>query len=196
MGSAGTAAAAVPRRGTLLDTLLPTFDFGHRHALTVAAPPARVFAAAESFRVGEDSSWLVQLLFRLRGLGPTPPGTTRRALAQEGFTVLAEAAGEEVVFGIAGRFWTVDERRNLITVPDARAFIAFAEPGTAKAVMSLRVTPRPDGTTCLTTETRVACVDAAAYWRFAPYWLLIKPFSACIRRDMLQAIARRALAGA
>jgi hypothetical protein len=193
MGSAGMAAAAAPPAGTLLDALLPTFDFGNRHALLVAAPPARVLAAAESFRVSEDSSWLVRLLFRLRGLPPSPD-TTRRALAREGFTVLAETAGEEVVFGIAGRFWTVDERANLITVPDARAFVAFAEPGTAKAVMSLRVTPRPDGTTCLTTETRVACVDAAAYRRFALYWLLIKPFSAWIRRDMLNAIARRALA--
>jgi hypothetical protein len=193
VGSA--AAAAVPPAGTLLDTLLPRFDFGHRHTLVVAAPPARVLAAVESFRMRDHGSWLVRLLFRLRGLAPTD-GTTRRALAADGFTVLAETPGEEIVFGIAGRFWTVDERRNLITVPDARAFVAFAEPGTAKGAMSLRVTARPDGTTCLATETRVACVDAAAYRRFALYWLLIKPFSAWIRRDMLQAIARRALAGA
>jgi hypothetical protein len=196
MGSAGMAVAAAPQHdATLLDTLLPTFDFGNRHALTVAAPPARVFAAAESFRMSEDGSWLVRLLFRLRGLPPTRE-TTRRALAQEGFTVLAEAAGEEIVFGIAGRFWTLDERANLITVSDAKAFVAFAEPGTAKGAMSLRVTPRPDGMTCLTTETRVACVDAAAYRRFALYWLLIKPFSGWIRRDMLHAIARHALADA
>jgi hypothetical protein len=57
--------------------------------------------------------------------------------------------------------------------------------------MSLRFEARSYGTTHLVTETRVVCADPAARRRFALYWLLIKPFSAWIRRDMLQAIARR-----
>jgi hypothetical protein len=183
--------AAPLARGTLLDTVMPVFDFGHRHALDVAAPPARVAAAADAYRLSGERSLLVRLLVRMRGLRP-PRGTMREALATTGFTVLAETPGEEVVFGIAGRFWALDERRNLISVRDAAAFVAFAEPGTAKAAMSLRFEARPDGTTRLATETRVACADAAAYYRFALYWLLIKPFSAWIRRDMLHAIARRA----
>jgi len=41
--------------------------------------------------------------------------------------------------------------------------------------MSLRYEPLADGRTRLSTETRVTCVDAAAYRRFTFYWALIEP---------------------
>jgi hypothetical protein len=43
----------------------------------------------------------------------------------------------------------------------------------------------------LTTETRVACTDAASARRFARYWWLIRPASGTIRRSWLAAIKRR-----
>ena len=110
-----------------------------------------------------------------------------------GFTVLAEEPGKELVLGVAGRFWALDERANLISLPDARGFAAFSRAGHAKAAMSLRFEPLADGRTRLGTETRVKCVDAAAYRRFALYWALIGPFSAWLRRDLLRGIARCAL---
>ena len=174
-----------PSADSLLDSLMPVFDFGHRHAIVVAAPPARVAEAAETYSLATDGSAFGRLLFLLRGLTP-PSGTLRAAGRAMGFAVLAEEPGKELVLGVAGRFWALDER----------AFVGFSRPGHAKAAMSLRYEPLADGRTRLSTETRVTCVDAAAYRRFTLYWALIGPFSAWLRRDLLSGIARRALRAA
>ena len=188
----GTRHSGAARAASLLDQLLPEFDFGHRHAIVVAFPPAIVAEAAEAYRLDQNGSFFARLLFRLRGLSPSP-GPMRASMAAEGFTVLAEEPGEEVVLGVAGCFWALDERSNLITVPNARAFVEFHEAGSAKAAVSIRFEALSDGATRLSTETRVKCVDGAAYRRFALYWALIKPFSEWLRRDMLRAIERGAL---
>jgi hypothetical protein len=56
--------------------------------------------------------------------------------------------------------------------------------------MSLRLEPLENGSTLVTTETRVRCVDDAARRRFAIYWLFIRIFSEWLRRDFLRRIAR------
>jgi hypothetical protein len=179
---------------TLFDSIIPAFDFGHRQEIVIDAPHRSVAAALAGYEPARDSSRLARLLFRLRGLRPPDdPSPLREALTREGFRVLAERPGEEIVFGVAGRFWALDEAHHLIAVPDAPQFRAFAVPGTAKAAMTLRIEPMTATRSRLVTETRVACADGAAYRRFALYWLLIKPFSAWLRWDMLRAIARRSI---
>jgi len=175
----------------LLDDVMPVFDFRSRHDIVVDAAGAAVADAIETYRL--DESPIVRILFRLRGLGAAP-GTLREALGSGGFVLLAEAPGQEIVLGTAGWFWAVDERAHLIRPRDAREFRAFAVPGAAKATLSLHVEPLSAGRTRLRTETRVACVDAAARRRFALYWSIIKPFSGWIRGELLRGIARHALA--
>lgn len=188
-GRGGGAGALTP---SLLDRLLPEFDFRSRHSAMVAAPRPAVAAAVSAYRMEEGGSPLVRALFRVRGLEPVR-GPLRSALTARGFRVLAEQPGEEVVFGIAGRFWALRELSALVALEDAEAFRRYAEPGSAKAALSLTMEPVPGGTR-LTTETRVKCVDAPAYRRFFLYWALIKPFSGWIRRDVLRGIAERARA--
>ena len=53
--------------GTLIDEILPEFDFGSRHARRVAASPEAVARATERYRVDRDSSLPVRLLFQSRG---------------------------------------------------------------------------------------------------------------------------------
>jgi hypothetical protein len=179
----------------LLDRVLPTYEFGNRHAIVIDAPPDVVSAAFSGFRLETDGPWGVRALFRLRGLRPLT-GTLRHALASRGFTVIAERPGEQVVFGVAGRFWAVRELRALSAVPSLEAFDAFRVPGTAKAALSLRYEPLDGGGTRLTTETRVHCIDQTAYRWFRAYWMLIEPFSGWIRRALLHAIARKVAASA
>ncbi len=175
--------------GSLIEELLPDPDFANSHSIAIAAPVERVVEASERYRL--DQHRLVNLLFRLRRLNP--PGPLRASLLHRGFTVLAEKPGSEVVVGIAGRFWALNQTANLISVADARAFKQFAEPGAAKAAACFRFEPLPDGSTRLSTETRVKCVDAAARRRFAAYWALIGPFSGWIRTIVLRGIRRLAL---
>jgi hypothetical protein len=170
---------------TLLDEVLPEFDFGSRHARRVAAPPERVAAAVEGYRLGGAAS----LLFRIRGLR-VPSGSLREALTRSRFTVLAEDPGRELVVATNGRFWALDELANMEAPSDLRAFRAFDRPGWAQGAMSIRVESRGRGTAQLMTETRVRCVDDEARRRFAVYWTLVNVFSGWLRRDFLRKIAR------
>jgi hypothetical protein len=182
------------RTWTLLDEVLPECDYRSRHDRHVLASPEDAAGALERYRLDRDSSPLVRLLFRLRGLG-TPSGSIRDALTGSGFGVLAESP-EEIVVGTFGRFWTVREKRNMEAPRDLEDFQAFDRPGWAKGAMTLRVEPRDDRTSTLVTETRVHCMDDRSRRRFAPYWALISHFSGWIRRDLLRGIARIAEQGA
>jgi hypothetical protein len=172
---------------TLLDEVLPEFDFRIRHARRVDATPERVAEAVESFRLGGAAS----LLLRIRGVH-LPSGTIRDVLTKSGFTVLAERPGRETVAGTTGQFWALREQAHMEAPRDLQAFLSFDRPGWAQAAISLRIEPLEDGSTELTTETRVRCVDETARRRFALYWLLIKVFSGWLRRDFLRTIARAA----
>jgi hypothetical protein len=174
---------------TLLDEILSECDYNSRHERHVLAPPENVTGAIDRYIVGRDSSHLVRLLLRMRGLR-IPSGTVRDVLKRSGFTVLAERPGEEIVAGTMGRFWTLREQANMRAPLDLEDFDAFAQPGWAKAAMTLRVEPRDDGSSNLVTETRVLCMDERARRRFAPYWAFIRVFSGWIRSDLLAGIAR------
>lgn len=170
---------------TLIDEALPEFDYRIHHARRVDAPPEWVAEAVEFYQPGRAAS----LLFRLRGIR-LPPGSIRDVTTQLGFTVLAERPGREIVAGTNGQFWAFRELDHMEAPRDLEAFRAFDRPGWAQGAISVRIEPREDGSTDLSTETRVRCVDDEARRRFAVYWLLIKVFSAWLRRDFLRRIAR------
>ena len=169
----------------LLDEALPRFDYRIHHARRVAAPPEWVAEAVEVFQLGRAAT----LLFRLRGI-QLPSGSIRDVLARSGFTVLAERPGREIVAGTNGQFWALRELAHMEAPRDLEAFRAFDRPGWAQGAISVRIEPRDDGSTDLSTETRVRCVDDAARRRFAAYWWFIKVFSGWLRRDFLRRIAR------
>lgn len=177
----------------LLDRIQPTWHFRSHHSTVVAAPAARVAEAIGSVRLDRDASPLVRLLFRARGLSLPRKPTPRAALTSNGFSVLGEEPGREIVFGTTGKFWAPRETANLVRVPDARAFIEFDRPGQAKGTINILVEPISDDRTMLRTETRVSCTDLRARLLFGAYWTLIRIPSGWIRRDMLRAIARRAM---
>jgi hypothetical protein len=172
---------------TLLDEVLPQFDFRSRHARPIAAPPEWVAEAVNIVRLGR-AAWL---LFKIRGIH-LPSGSIRDVLTRSGFTVLAERPGREMVAGTTGQFWAVRELAHMEAPRDLEAFRAFDRPGWAQGAISLRIEPLEDGSSYVTTETRVRCVDDAARRRFAVYWLFIEVFSGWLRRDLLRRIARMA----
>jgi hypothetical protein len=191
---------------TLLDEYLPEFDVRNCFATRVAASPARVYA---SLRTANFDYWgVTRTLYAVRAL-PTflvAPRDTwrrfRRALGRKhanlqdmlagGFTVLAERPGEELVLGTVGRFWRAHGE---LRVTSPASFRKPAPAGTAKAAWNFAVSRCPDGTTELRTETRVLCADAATRRRFRAYWILIKPASGWIRREMLAAVRGEAESG-
>ena len=172
---------------TLLDEVLPQFDFRSRHARRIDAPPEWVAEAVNVSTVGRAAS----LLFKVRGIG-LRSGSLRDVITTSGFTVLAEHPGVEVVAGTNGQFWALREVAHMEAPRDLDAFRSFDRPGWAQAAISVRIEPQEDGASQVSTETRVRCVDDAARRRFALYWSLIKVFSGWLRRDFLRRIARMA----
>jgi hypothetical protein len=170
----------------LIDEFMPVFHAVERHALTIPARPAVVYAALA--RVDFARSGPIRWLLRMRGLGARRR-LTLADVTRGGFVLLGERPGLEMVFGIAGRFWTPSGGR--VTL-DADAFRRFERAGYAKAVWDFRVTDAGRGSTRLTTETRIRCADATARRRFRVYWAVVRPFSGLIRILMLRAVAREA----
>lgn len=109
-----------------------------------------------------------------------------------GFLELADVPGREVVMGMIGQMWKLSGGRSP-KVAGAGEFLAFDQPGFAKAAMSLEAT-EVGGRCQLVTETRVFATDKHARRAFARYWLIIRG-SAVIRRVWLRAAKRRAEKG-
>ena len=122
------------------------------YAIRIAAPPERVYACL--WTADFDHWGLTRALYALRAL-PTivaaPRETWRRVRVElrphritlddmlaEGFTLLGERPGEELVLGTVGRFWRAGGE--LRATSPAR-FHEPTPPGTAKAGMELRGAP-------------------------------------------------------
>jgi hypothetical protein len=172
----------------LIDEFLPAYDFSERHETTVRASAAKVYAAVSEAELTD--SWIIWSLFALRGLGWSNRSKklTLREMTGSGFAILGETPNEEILLGLAGKFWTLTGNLQKI---DAGNFKAFEEKGFAKAVWNFAVEEKA-GETLLKTETRIRCLDEDSRQSFALYWTLVKPFSGVIREEMLRLIREKA----
>ena len=178
-----------------LDRIAPTYQFHEVHRTTVRATPDRAYRAIKEVTASEI------LFFReltwLRRLGRSGPESILSAPQRQpllevatrtSFITLADSPREIVVGTV------------VIAPPGARArsvnadeFAALAaRPGHALATMNFVVTPRADGSSEVSTETRVYATDEPSRRRFAAYWRFINLGSAFIRVMWLRAIKRRA----
>jgi hypothetical protein len=136
---------------------------------------------------------VIRALFALRSLpgllaGRRALGSTLDGLLRNGFVLMGERPGEELLLGVAGRFWRPSGDLVRLTADELRA---FDRPG--HAVGAWNFTLADDGDAMrLATETRVRCTDAASRRSFLRYWTVVGPFSALIRREMLRSIRRAA----
>jgi hypothetical protein len=177
----------------LIDRFMPDFDVVEYHEAIVDARSADVYRTALSVDLGR--SLPIQVLFAIRSVpayltGKRKPNRslTIGELLQEGFVKLEEEEGSELVLGAVGRFWLPASGIESIAADE---FMDFDKPGTAKAVMNIKVEER-GSQTLLSTETRVLATDATARRLFGLYWKVVGPFSALIRRIMLTKIKREA----
>lgn len=186
---------------SLLDDWMPadTAAVRARHAIRIAAPPDVVHRAVWSTEFGgvlPRTLLLVRLVPAVlarwwRGTPAVRAPRARLTLARftaTGFTRLAEVVPDEIVLGLTGRFWTPSgglERTEALT------FRAGPAPGLAQAAWNFHVHPLADGTTELSTETRVR-VAADAAPAFRRYWRVVGIGSGWLRVAMLRAVRRTA----
>jgi hypothetical protein len=184
---------------SLLAEVLPRYDANEVHDVWVPAPPEVVFQAVKDVTVREVRllvpflalRGVPRLLARRPGFRPVWTAPVLGEFLKVGFVDLGERPGAEVATGAVGRFWSLAGNEP-VEVLSREEFVAFAEPGYAKAVMAFLVRPERGGSRVIT-ETRIAGTTPDATRAFMRYWRVIRLGSGAIRRSWLAAIRRRAL---
>jgi hypothetical protein len=185
-------AQATPK--SLLDSFVPRYQFNEFHSIEVRAPPDSVYAAITKVTAGEIRLFRVLTWIRSPHIGPAResilnPSAEDPVLdvaTRSGFLLLAQSPPRELVFG------TIGFGSRLVTDKTPETFRKFDGPGHAKIAMNFLVTPLTNGSTRLTTETRVYATSSGARRGFGTYWRLIYPGSSLIRIMWLRAIRARA----
>ena len=185
-------------RVSLREQFMPHFDTRSQHAIEVHAPARAVFTAVEPVSV-KQVRFLRELEFiralpRLAATGRLDVPTVDAPLIlsfTRGAVLLGARPPEEVLAGAIGCFWRLAGNEPVV-FGSPEEFLAFTEPGFAKAVVGFRVDPR-GAEILVTTETRFVATDEATHRLMSRYWRIIRPGSNLIRTEWLRAIRRRAL---
>jgi hypothetical protein len=175
-----------------IDEFLPIYDVSASYEVRISAPPSLVYQCL--LRSDFNKPWLVRLLMTIR-TGKRPPrnrvpGDLPQRLQGTGFVILAEIPNEEMVIGLAGKFWRRDGGRCLdLTASD---FVGFSRLGYAKVAWNFRLRTESPMCTVLSTETRIKSFGRAAFWKFRFYWSLVGAFSGLIRKAILKQVKTEA----
>ena len=173
----------------LIDDFLPSFDVSDSVATVVDADAETTWRAlmeADLIAVGRSRP-LVGLLGAIRILpemaahllhGERPPAMPERMTLRDtaelpagegGWVILGERPGEELALGLVGKFWrpVIEYAR---VAPDE--WRQFAQPGWAKTVYALAVSPLDGDRSLLSGTMRTATTDEHARHWFRRYWTL------------------------
>lgn len=159
-----------------LDSLLPSYTFRHAHVVWIRhGDPAQVLAHVRNAPLG-NSVW-IRTLFKLRGL-PSPAHGSAVFIKAMGWTELVNEPSEFAV-----GYTQTDTGRGL------RNGLDFTQsPATRKVAFAFYATLVSTEIVELRTETRVLCSSHLETLRFWCYWMLVRPFSALIRLEILRLV--------
>ena len=150
----------------------------------VTAPPDVAWDTARHYDLSEVP-W-VRLLFSLRTLAEKGPHERPHigidAISEtEGFSILYEEPGKEVVVGAIGKFWH-------LVIPYQEVlpyeFSAFNEAGWGKLAWAISVAPYQKGST-IAFELRTTATDEVSWRRLQRYYTVIGKFSYLIRHSLM-----------
>jgi hypothetical protein len=173
----------------ILERNLPQYDFVERHQRLIKAPPPDVWQAVQTARVAgslltRSAVALRMLPARLAGRAAPEPAPLYDLSGMKNFLRLGETSNRELVLGMVGQFW---RPRGGLRPIEPEAFADFAEADFAKLAWGFDLEPSGPGTR-LRTETRIRCLSADSRRRLRPYWMIIRPISGLIRREILAGI--------
>lgn len=195
-----TSAPPTSAENTLIDDVLPTYEFRDTISATIRATPEQIFRAL--YEVTLTDMPLANALGRLRYLpgqltGRLPDTSTddmpfMQILADQGTIVVAEEPNREIVTGTIGKFHDPINQQ-IVPLQTADEFYHFDDPAYQKLVMSIRVREAETvGEHWVELEHRTHALSQSARRKFALYWLVIKPGGAFATKLLLNAVKRRA----
>jgi hypothetical protein len=183
----------VAQHRTLLDDIMPEYQFSERHSARIHAKPEQVMQAIRQSTFGDMKSLATLLKIRAAALRiHDNPGVflqDKRIL--DSFLASGYIAGgsehEIAMFGGAN----VRAKRGL-EVHTVQEFADYREPGGVKIAYDFKVEHAGGGWSTISAETRVVALDALTRRGMGRYWRLIVPGSGLLRLQWLDGIKRRA----
>ena len=179
---------------TVLDNIMPEYQFSEIHSARIRARPAQVMQSVRESTWGDMKS--LRTLLKIRGASLHTPSHASSAFSQDKRILDAFAASgyvsggsdHEIVMcgGVNVRAQHVLEARTLQEWSD------FHEPAAVKMAFDFYVADAGGGWSTITTETRVLATDDLTRRGMARYWRLIVPGSGLLRRQWLDGIKIRA----
>jgi hypothetical protein len=181
---------AQPR--TLLDDIMPEYQFFEWHSARIHARPEQVMQAIHQSTFGDMRSLVPLLKIRATALRIHDTGNLLQdmrvldAFSESGY-LLGGSEHEIVMFGVANaRTMRRPEVRTL------QEFADYREQGAIKTAFDFNVKDAGGGWCTVSTETRVVALDDFTRRGVSRYWRLIVPGSGLLRRQWLDGIKRRA----
>jgi hypothetical protein len=183
----------VGQHRTVLDDIMPEYQFSETHSARVHARPEQAMRAVRQSTFGDLKS-LVTLL-KIRGAALRAPFQDTGNFSQDKLVLDAFAASgyffggsdrEIAMFGA----WNARARRRP-EVHTLQEFADYREQGAVKMAFNFRAEDAGGGWSTVSTETRVMVQDDVSRGP-AIYWRLIVPGSGLLRREWLEGIKKRA----
>jgi hypothetical protein len=177
---------------TLLDDVLPEYQFFERHSARIHARPEQVMQAVRQSTFGDLKSLVTLLKIRGAALRTHDTGSflqDQRVL--DAFSASGYLSGssehEIAMFGV----WNVRANRRP-EVHTLQEFADYREQGAVKMAFDFTVQEAGEGWSTISTETRVLALDDFTRRGMGRYWRLIVPGSGLLRRQWLDGIRKRA----
>lgn len=190
---------ARPRDRSLIDLVMPKYDFRGSRTVSIDAEPAAVMRALETVTLAEMP--LANAIGTLRYLPGRLLGKQRPQddeVNQPFFEVakplrLGEDPGHEIVIGNVGKFHDLVDQQ-FVDLPDLFTFTRFNDPDYQKLVISFRAVREPGSErSLLVSEHRTLALSPASRRKFAVYWYLMVGWGGnFMLRQLLLAVKRRA----
>jgi hypothetical protein len=169
----------------LQNKYLPVYHYAERHTILIHKLPHEIYPLVDQLDFHE--SRLIRFLFALRGL---PSIMVRKeGLIRNRFVELERVTNEEIIIGLIGQFWRPSGNLQKF---EPHQFAGFQTNGFSKGTWNFKIIPQPDGTSEVETETRIYCLGENTKKKFSRYWLIIRPLSGIIRREILRLIKKKA----
>jgi hypothetical protein len=167
-------------------------------SVDIHAPPSIIFDALQHVTLDDMpiAKWIGALRYlpgRLIGQGASVESVEAKPfmevlLSEGGNIVLDEEPESELVVGAIGKFHNLMDQQ-IVPLRHVGDFTGFDEPDYQKLAMSFRLSFLPDHTGYrLTLTHRTHALSRAARWKFALYWIGIKPGGNFVSWLMLRAI--------
>ena len=181
------------QHGSLLDSIMPEYQFFERHSIRIHARPEQVMQAIRQSTFSDLKSLATLLKIRAAVLrtpfqdtGDLQEKRILDAFLASGY-LLGESEHEIIMAGGAN----VRAKRPL-EVHTLQEFADYRKPGAVKMAYDFNLEDAGGGWSQISTETRVLALDDSTRRGMGCYWRMIVPGSGLLRRQWLKGIKERA----